>query len=195
MLRPLTHIRSNAIAYLALFVALGGTGYAASKIGPSDIERDAIRAKHISRSSVGGLFGSSLVFGHVNFFGAPGGSGRSDALPLNGHESDTTSYDEEGGAQQLLAPVPLRFRHLRVEASGPVERRVEFQIEEVSGDPGPPRVLLGCVMEVGAARCKRAKPSGVLLAGRRAAFRITVPIAAEALTQKSFFYAFRVLPR
>ena len=144
---------------------------------------------------MGRLFGSSLVFGHVNFFGAQGSTGRSDALPLNGHKSDATNYDEEGGAQQLLAPVPLRFRDLRVEATAPVERRVEFQIEEVSGGSGPPPVLLGCVMEPGDASCKGSKPSGVLLAGRRATFRITVPFASETLAQMTFFYAFRVLPR
>lgn len=32
LLRPLHHLRRNVIAYLALFVALGGTGYAASSL-------------------------------------------------------------------------------------------------------------------------------------------------------------------
>jgi hypothetical protein len=36
----LRHVRSNAVAYLALFVALGGTGaYAADKIGSNEIAK------------------------------------------------------------------------------------------------------------------------------------------------------------
>jgi len=41
------------VAYLALFLALGGVGaYAASKIGSKEIKRGAIRAKHIERDAV-----------------------------------------------------------------------------------------------------------------------------------------------
>jgi hypothetical protein len=41
------------IAYVALFVALGGVGaYAAGTIGPNDIQRDAVRSKHIKDGQV-----------------------------------------------------------------------------------------------------------------------------------------------
>jgi hypothetical protein len=47
------HMRTNVIAYLALFVALGGTGaWAADKITSNDIARNAIRAKHIRKNAV-----------------------------------------------------------------------------------------------------------------------------------------------
>jgi hypothetical protein len=50
----LSHLRGNAVAYLALFVALGGTGaYAASKIGSKQIKTNAVKAKHIASSAVG----------------------------------------------------------------------------------------------------------------------------------------------
>lgn len=45
-------MRRNAIAWLALFMALGGTGYAAATIGPGDIRDDAVRARHIAEGAV-----------------------------------------------------------------------------------------------------------------------------------------------
>lgn len=49
------HLRQNAVAYLALFVALGGTGaYAAGKITSSDIKDNAIKGKDIGSSQVTG---------------------------------------------------------------------------------------------------------------------------------------------
>ena len=47
------HLRSNAVGYLALFVALGGTGaWAADKITSADIAKNAVRSKHIKKSAV-----------------------------------------------------------------------------------------------------------------------------------------------
>jgi hypothetical protein len=37
MTKAMHHVRANAIAYLALFVALGGTGYAAIDLGPRSV--------------------------------------------------------------------------------------------------------------------------------------------------------------
>jgi hypothetical protein len=49
----LDHVRSNAVAYLALFVALGGTSaWAADKITSEDIAKNAVRSKHIKKGSV-----------------------------------------------------------------------------------------------------------------------------------------------
>jgi hypothetical protein len=46
------HLRANLIAYLALFVALSGTAWAASKIGSGDIRNDAILSRHIKNGQV-----------------------------------------------------------------------------------------------------------------------------------------------
>ena len=46
------HIRSNIVAYLALFVALGGTAYAADKIGTRDIKNGAVKSKQIGDDKV-----------------------------------------------------------------------------------------------------------------------------------------------
>jgi hypothetical protein len=40
------------VAYLALFVALGGTTYAAATIGAGDIENDAVRSRHLRNGDV-----------------------------------------------------------------------------------------------------------------------------------------------
>lgn len=45
-------LRSNSIALLALFVALGGSAYAAAKIGSSDIKRNAVESRHIGKGQV-----------------------------------------------------------------------------------------------------------------------------------------------
>ena len=48
------HLRSNAIAYLALFVALGGTAFAASKVTSGDIKDNTIKGKDIRTGQVAG---------------------------------------------------------------------------------------------------------------------------------------------
>ncbi len=46
--RARAHITSHFVAYLALFVALGGTSYAAAQI-----ERNSVTARHIKKNAVG----------------------------------------------------------------------------------------------------------------------------------------------
>src|SRR2546421_12842696 len=43
---------ANVVASLALFVALGGTTYAAATIGAGDIKNDAVRSRHIKNGQV-----------------------------------------------------------------------------------------------------------------------------------------------
>jgi hypothetical protein len=57
MTRILSHVRHNVIAYLALFVALGGTGYAAIAI-----PNGSITAAKLNRHSIGGYV---LAWAHV----------------------------------------------------------------------------------------------------------------------------------
>ena len=46
------YIRQHHLAFIALFVALSGTAYAASKVGPNDIAKNAVRSKHIKNGQV-----------------------------------------------------------------------------------------------------------------------------------------------
>lgn len=43
---------ANVVATIALFVALGGTSYAVTKIGPKNIKKNAVRSKHIAKNSI-----------------------------------------------------------------------------------------------------------------------------------------------
>jgi hypothetical protein len=43
---------ANVTSVLALFVALGGTAYAAATIGPNNIQNDAVRSRHIKDGAV-----------------------------------------------------------------------------------------------------------------------------------------------
>jgi hypothetical protein len=63
MKKPIGHIRANAIAYLALFVALGGTGYAAvsiprNSVGTAQLRNGAVTAGKLNSRSIAG----SVVF-------------------------------------------------------------------------------------------------------------------------------------
>ena len=51
-LRPHRPSHATVVAYLALFVALGGTAIAASQIGSKDIKRDAVKSKQIDAAAV-----------------------------------------------------------------------------------------------------------------------------------------------
>lgn len=53
-MNALTHIRRNAIAYVALVAAIGtGGAYAADKITSKHLAKNAVKAKHIKDGSVG----------------------------------------------------------------------------------------------------------------------------------------------
>jgi hypothetical protein len=43
---------STIVAYAALFAAIGGTSYAAATIGSDDIQRNAVRSKHVENRSL-----------------------------------------------------------------------------------------------------------------------------------------------
>lgn len=49
-----SYLRANHLALLALFCALGGGAYAAATIGPGDIKKNAVRAKHVKKNAIRG---------------------------------------------------------------------------------------------------------------------------------------------
>ncbi|HEY5429575.1 MAG TPA: hypothetical protein VIK04_10700 [Solirubrobacteraceae bacterium] len=59
MTKVLGHLKSNAVAYLALFVALGGTGYAAVRIprgsvGTTQLKNHSVTPIKLARGSIAG---------------------------------------------------------------------------------------------------------------------------------------------
>ena len=45
---------ATVVAYLALFVAIGGSAYAVSKIGSAQIENRSIKGKDVADAALGG---------------------------------------------------------------------------------------------------------------------------------------------
>ncbi len=80
----LGHVRNNLIAYLALFVALGGTSYAAAtlptgSVGTPQLRNGAIIASKLNRASIGGYV---LAWAHV----------RQDGRVLSGSRGATAAF-------------------------------------------------------------------------------------------------------
>ena len=99
------HLRGNIVAYLALFVALSGTAWAASKIGSEDIKRKAVLSKHIKNKEVqtkdlanGAVTARKLAAGLAGQPGAKGDQGEpgepgADATNLFAYVRDAGNAD------------------------------------------------------------------------------------------------------
>jgi hypothetical protein len=80
--RLVTHVRSNTIAYLALFVALGGTGYAAmalpaGSVGTRQLRDRAVTAKKLgNRTITPSKFDPRTIGGTVRHWASVSGDGK-----------------------------------------------------------------------------------------------------------------------
>jgi hypothetical protein len=78
----LRHARRDVVAYLALFVALGGTSYAAIKlpagsVGSKQLRKGAVTTSKISKKTRTALRGARGRTGRTGAVGRPGGTGPS----------------------------------------------------------------------------------------------------------------------
>ena len=115
-----THARSNLVAYLALFVALGGTGaYAANTIGSSDVINDSLQSEDVKQATLvrgdfapGSITGTYVLDSSLSFFDfAPGtivnsrlgdsavNSAKVAPNSLTGDDIDDTSLQNAGLVQ------------------------------------------------------------------------------------------------
>ena len=115
-----SHARSNVIAYLALFVALGGTGaYAANTIGSSDVINDSLQSEDVKQATLTrgdfapeSITGTYVLDGSLSFFDfAPGtivnsrladnavNSAKVASNALTGGDIDDTSLQNAGLVQ------------------------------------------------------------------------------------------------
>jgi hypothetical protein len=124
---------ANVMVTLLAFVVLGGGAYAASKIGASDIARNAVRSKHIKRNAVktpelangavtlrkvkSGLFVKSCGLGSV----AAAASWFAPNLPTDGSFVAPNRFGGELGfacAGSGLTATKLATGHYRIQTNG-----------------------------------------------------------------------------
>jgi hypothetical protein len=97
------------VAMLALFVAMGGTGYAVSKlpkrsVGPAQLRKNAVRAQHIKAGSIttAKLAQSTLTSLRAPV-AAPSLAGGSGAAAVAGTSPDRIAYADKAGSAERAA--------------------------------------------------------------------------------------------
>ena len=187
------HLRMNAVAYAALFIALGGTGYAASQIGSGDIAKNAVRSKHIAKNQVkrgdvhkGSLskaFGAGLLGGEAVLPAAGAGNIAFAATPPIG----------SGAAFAVPAPRPLRIRNLRVRRVGvaqvPAGRAVIFGVRNDDTTQA-----LSCSLVAGQSECSSGKAVVELARGDLLEASVVSPASGTPIQQLTFNFGYRAVP-
>lgn len=172
-----TYVRRHHLALAALFIALGGTGYAASKLATDGASKK---------------FGSSVYFGSINNFGPVTDNGIGNGIPLIGRIDTNLGSDASGGPHLLVAPVALRLRDLSFKADFPVERPVRLRF--FKGDSKGENVLLGCKIPAGKKACADRGPSSRLPKGKPATAEIDAPPIPGTLSEHDYQFAYRIVP-
>ena len=103
-MRTIAHIKSNAVAYLALFLALGGTSaYAADRLTSSDIAKSAVTSKHVKDGQIktkdvrdGSLLATDFAAGQIPAFGGSGSDGAAGPRGATGPQGPAGERGAEG---------------------------------------------------------------------------------------------------
>jgi hypothetical protein len=119
-LRLLHHIKNNAVAYIALFVALTGTSYAAvslpsNSVGQRQIRNDVITPPKLNGSTIGGYV---LYWAHIDTNGRVLDSRPSGARATSWN--DNPSLGLLGGPITWHRPIPKECFALATAAQLPV---------------------------------------------------------------------------
>lgn len=93
--RLTAHLRRNAYGIVAIFIALGGSAYAAATIGSNDIKPNAIKSKHIKDGQVKSADVDPAVLDGINAASLDG------AILISDQDSQTA-----GGAVQSIGEIP-----------------------------------------------------------------------------------------
>lgn len=111
MSRLTGHVRHNVVAYLALFVALGGTSYAAirlpaNSVGAREIKSDAVRSSEVKNGSLltTDFKAGQLPAGARGANGEPGGIGPIGVQGEKGAVGDTGKTGDIGARGAAGAP-------------------------------------------------------------------------------------------
>ena len=112
------YTRQHHLALIALFVALSGTAYAASKIGPEDIKKNAVRSKHVKNRSLlpkDSKRGALAAFGYVS-----DGPEADDATAVVGYGRGVSAVSDPAGSNDYLVTFASSVRHCVVQATAGV---------------------------------------------------------------------------
>jgi hypothetical protein len=101
-----SYIRRHHVGLIAIVIALGGTAYAATKVGPKQIKRDAVRAKHIRADAVGAEEIASGAVGAGEIGADAVGVAQIGANAVGGEEIATAAV----GGGDLRCPAGLNLR-------------------------------------------------------------------------------------
>jgi hypothetical protein len=98
---------ANAVASLALFVALGGTGYAATQLAPNSVgtaqlKRGAVTATKISARTRRALRGTQGPTGPVGATGSAGAIGPAGAIGQTGRAGQQGTPGADGAASAAI---------------------------------------------------------------------------------------------
>lgn len=144
---------ATVVAYLALFVALSGTAWAAATIGPGDIKDNAVRSKHIKEGQVksADVADDSVAAADL----APDSAGFSELDPAAFYAPDISG----GGGQYQVSPDGID--------SGEIADGSVGAAEIADGNVGAAEIGSGAVGagEIGNKIVDRPDPTPVLISG------------------------------
>jgi hypothetical protein len=103
------------LALIALFVALSGTAYAASKVGPEDIKKNAVRSKHVKNRSLlpkDSKRGALTAFAYVS-----DGPEADDDTAVVGYGRGVSAVSDPAGNSDYLVTFASSVRNCVVQAT------------------------------------------------------------------------------
>ena len=131
MTRILNHLRTNLIAYLALFVALGGTGYAAmslpaNSVTTQQIRNGAVTANKLDSHTIGGSIRHwAFVLENARVLGGSYGA-HASAPTQPGQPYFVTWGDQFSHSCAVVANSP------GTEGNGPIADKIGLHVNEPS---------------------------------------------------------------
>jgi hypothetical protein len=143
MTRVLRHLRSQAVAYVALFVALGGTGYAAvslpaHSVGSRQLRTGAVGTSQLKNHSVAPIkLASGSIAGYVRDYAQVNGQGQLVASRPGARLIGwVTTGPSPGGLIQFSKPIPASCFALATMQGGPGATYATAQAQAGGGNHG-----------------------------------------------------------
>jgi hypothetical protein len=139
MNRALRHVRSNAVAYLALFVALGGTGYAAANLPANSVGNRQIKNGSVTPVKID----RHLITGSIRAWAEVNASGR--VVAGEGGPKAQTVRGALTPGQYLVSWKTTAFARCAaigaIESPGASTVTPGSVVATIQPPPGPPEVL------------------------------------------------------